>query len=538
MLDNPTANRNKLSASRSYFLLLIFSLAYLYLFVRVLWRIGDEGTLVYGAQLVAQGALPYREFCEVMGPGSFYWLGLFFKLFGPNIMVARAVLLLTASLTIVLLYWMTRRIYQGPFDLLPSFFYLIISFPLWPGANHHWDSNLFGLLAVGAFFLWQDRGRWWFIALAGVLAGLTSCFIQQKGLCLIVALSLVVWWNGYRAGEAKSTIASHFGIMLGGYVAVGGLVLLFFYLAGGLPDLIYANLIWPLTRYQNVNRVPYGYGVPVLQYESYRQILQGVFSAPASRVPALLIMPPFWLILCLPFLLLGLGGFSCLNAANRGKIFSAAMLPYWAAGLALWISEFHRRDIMHLIYGSPLLLVLLFVTCGYYLENQRLLKSLGVGLITGCLIFFGSFNAFMALSANQEIVTRRGILYGFKEDTALKFLIEHTKPGDYAFIYPYYPMYYFLADVKNPTRYSILLYHINTEAQFNEVIQNLKQKLVKYVLWDNLVAGSKLKTWFPQYEHPSEENLHLERFLEDHYEVIAVENGFRILRRREDKHAD
>ena len=41
--------------------------------MRILWRIGDEGTLVYGAQLVAQGALPYRDFFEVMGPGSFFF---------------------------------------------------------------------------------------------------------------------------------------------------------------------------------------------------------------------------------------------------------------------------------------------------------------------------------------------------------------------------------------------------------------------------------------------------------------------------------
>ena len=93
-------------------------------------------------------------------------------------------------------------------------------------------------------------------------------------------------------------------------------------------------------------------------------------------------------------------------------------------------------------------------------------------------------------------------------------------------------MYYFLADVKNPTRYSILLYHINTEAQFDEAIRALEQKQVKYVLWDTLVAGSNLKTRFPQYEHPPKENLHLEQYLEDHYEVIGMENGFKILQRR------
>jgi len=518
-------------------LLFVFSLVYFFPYVKVLHRIGDEGTLVYGAQLVAQGALPYRDFFEVMGPGAFYWLGLFFKMFGTNIIVARAVLLLTATLTIILLYWMTRRIYQGPFGILPSLFYLIISFPSWPGTNHHWDSNLFGLLAVGAFFLWQGQRRWWFLALAGVLTGLTSCFIQQRGLFLVLALALVILVNGHRAGEAKPRIVYHIGILLGCYAAVGGIVFWFFYLSGGLSDLIYSNLIWPLTRYQNVNRVPYGYGLTVFYYGHWRQVLQGLFSAPVSQTLALLTVAPLGLILCLPFLLIGLGGFSCLNASHRAKIFNAALLPYWAAGFALWISEFHRRDIVHLIYGSPLLIVLLFVICSYYLNNQRLIKSLVVGLITCCLILFGSLNALTMLSANQKIVTRRGILYGFKEDTALKFLIEHTKPGEYAFIYPYYPMYYFIADVKNPTRYSILLYNINTEAQFNEVIKNLEQKQVKYVLWDTLVAGSNIKIWFPQYEHPPKENQQLEQYLKDHYQLIDILNGFKIMRLRSEKRA-
>ena len=67
-----------------YALVGLGSAAYLYPFLRVLWRVGDEGTLVYGAQRVAEGAVPYRDFFEVMGPGTFYWLGLFFKLFGTT----------------------------------------------------------------------------------------------------------------------------------------------------------------------------------------------------------------------------------------------------------------------------------------------------------------------------------------------------------------------------------------------------------------------------------------------------------------------
>jgi 4-amino-4-deoxy-L-arabinose transferase-like glycosyltransferase len=514
-------------------LLFIFSLIYFIPFVRVLWRIIDEGTLVYGAHLVAQRALPYRDFFEVMGPGSFYWLGLFFKLFGTNVMVARAVLLFTASLTVVLLYWMTRRVYQGPFDLLPSLFYLLVAFPVQPVTSHHWDSNLFGLLTVGAFFLWQDRGRWWLLAIAGVLAGLTSCFLQPKGLFLVVALALVILVNDCRAGESKLRIASHLGILLGGFAAVGGLLLLFFFFAGGLSDLIYANLIWPLRRYHNINKLPYGYGLREWVAPYCLNRLQTFLPASLSRVMVIFTMIPFLFIVYLPFLLVGLTGISCLSKSNRSKIFNASLLPYWAAGLALWVSELHRQDVIHLVYGSPLLLILSLVIWNYCWNRLTLLKYLGIGLITACVILLGSFNVLIASNTKHKIITRQGVLYGFKEDPALKFLIEHTKPGDYAFIYPYYPMYYFLADVKNPTRYSILVYHINTNTQFNEVIKNLEQKSVKYVLWDTMVAGSNLKILFPQYKQPSNDNLHLERYLEDHYEAIGIQNGFKILRRRQ-----
>jgi 4-amino-4-deoxy-L-arabinose transferase-like glycosyltransferase len=526
---------NKLSSNYKYLLLFVLSLIYLFLFIRILWRIGDEGILVNGAQLVAQGKLPYRDFIEVMGPASFYWLGLFFKLFGINIYVARGVLILTASFTIIVLYWMTRRIYRGPFDILPSLFFLVIGIPLWPGASHHWDSNLFALLAVGAFFLWQDRGRRWFLALSGVLAGLTSCFIQPKGLYIILAFALVVWCNGYRAGQVKLKIVSSLVTLLTCYVGVGCLVLLFFYFSGGFYELIYANLIWPLANYSNVNIVPYGFGLIEFFISNYVQSLQNIVPSLLIHVLGALIIIPLLIIYSLPIIIILLTFAAYIHRSNRVLIFSATMLPYLASGFALWFSELHRKDIIHLIYGSPIMLIILIVFWNYCFDNRKVLKLLGLILLTMSLVLLASFNALIALSANEKIVSRQGTLYGFKQDLALKFLIEHTKRGDYTFIYPYYPMYYFLADNKNPTRYFTLISHFHTDAQFKEVIEDLKMKHVKYVLWDTLVSGSNLKTWFPQYKRPSRGCVDLERYLEDHYEFIGKENGFRILRRKDEK---
>lgn len=523
--------RSKTSAAG--FLLFLTSCVYLYPFVRVLWRIGDEGTLVYGAQRVAEGALPYRDFFEVMGPASFYWLGLFFKVFGSHWLTARGLLLLTGAATALLMYRLARRLDPSSSAILPALCYLAVSIPLWPATNHHWDSNLFALLAVAAFFLWQDRGRKVFLLLAGVSAGITSCFIQQKGLFLFLGLAAATIFTCYQAKEGWRKILSGLFRLTLGYAGIGVAVLLFYYAAGGLNDLIYANLIWPLTNYHQVNVVPYGYYLRELFQPHFASIYHQLFPHLGARALTALTMIPLYLIFVLPGLVVFLILISSFTRAGRGRIFDPRMFSCIVLGSALWVSEIHRPDLMHLVYGAPLLLIIFFLFLKQSVGKNRVAHSLLVGILTLGFFSLAAVNLVVATGANQQISTRKGNIYCFEEDGALDFLLKNTSPGEPVFIYPYYPMYYFLAGVKNPTRYSILIYHINTAAQFQEVIQDLEKARVKYVLWDTFVSGDNLCAWFPQYCQPSEDELILENYFLAHYDPVTEKNKFRILRRRE-----
>ena len=129
-------------------------------------------------------------------------------------------------------------------------------------------------------------------------------------------------------------------------------------------------------------------------------------------------------------------------------------------------------------------------------------------------------------------MTRKGALYSFKQDDCVQFLIQNTEEGDFVFVYPYYPMYYYLASVRNPTRYSILMHHINTRAQFYEAINDLENKAVKYVLWDTLVEGQNLKKWFPNYQQPPKQDLEMEQYLKKNYQILTIKNGFRIMKKK------
>jgi hypothetical protein len=203
-------------------------------------------------------------------------------------------------------------------------------------------------------------------------------------------------------------------------------------------------------------------------------------------------------------------------------------LLYILTGLALFASECHRSDMMHLIYGSPVLAV--FVTLAVSGMRWPGISIVRHALVS-CLALLAVLLAFIASTAQTGMETRRGKVHVFQSDEAVEFLQREVAPGEKAFVYPYYPMYYFLANVRNPTRYSILMYHINSEEQFTEVIAALETQRVRYVLWDTFVAGENLTRWFPGYRDPAAGEQRLERYLASAYRLVDVKNGFRVLER-------
>ena len=105
-------------------------------------------------------------------------------------------------------------------------------------------------------------------------------------------------------------------------------------------------------------------------------------------------------------------------------------------------------------------------------------------------------------------------------------------PRSTVFIYPYYPMYYFLADLVNPTRYSIVQYGYNTPEQIREVADDLVVRRVGLVLSDTVASSENLSIWFPGYRYPPPEDRLIERVLEARYEESSRKAGWRFLRLR------
>jgi 4-amino-4-deoxy-L-arabinose transferase-like glycosyltransferase len=482
-------------------------------FMRLLLPYTNEGTFLEGAVRVVHGQFLGRDFFEVMGPGTFYWIALFFKLFGITFLASRICLFVTSLATALSLYFLSRRVCRS-YQLLACILVFATYYgTFWPTLNHHLISNCFALLAVTCMVLWRNARKSWLLCAAGALAGATILTLQPKGLLLLLAF--LVWLLILHRRRSASLTALAW--LTGGCVGVMALTLGYFWSHGALGDLIYANIVWPSRNYGTVNSVHYAFG---LREYFDRWIVPG-HGANWTVGMASVLAIPFLFVAALPALVLLLG------ARDGVKAMRMEIVLYWLAGSALWLSELHRKDVAHLVSGSPLLVIL----CIFYLQERRtkayglMLQTLSIASV--CLAGCTLMSALLAHST----MTRVGQVSAFTPDPVLAAIDEHVAPGGDIFLYPYSPMYYFLSNTNNPARYSFLVYNYYTTAQFEEAIRSLDQQRVRYVLWDRDVQHKVIDVLFPG---ARPEHFIMEPYLESHYKPIWVHRGVRLMERNKD----
>jgi hypothetical protein len=511
-------------AKRGYLPYLLFTLCaslYFLPFMRVLLPgDGDEGLLVYGAVRIVHGQVFARDFFEVVGPGTFYWLALFFKLFGVTFVATRICLFVTSLGTALAMYFLSRRI-CGQYQILPCILLAGTYFgSSWPANSHHADSNCFALLSIACMTLWQDERKHGLLFAAGALAGATTCFLQPKGILLLVSIWLWLWMQRRREATSLSSLWA----VTGGYISVVGFMLVYFWSRHALGDLFYANVVWPSGHYSAVNVVPYAQGIINYDWDHFVLAKSGFHW---TIVTAAVLITPFLLVAALPALL------PALAARYRKNTMRPEIVLYWLCGWALWLSEIHRKDICHLVFGSPLLMILFI----YYLQQYRAkVADLALQILAISAACLAGFNLFLALSA-RPTATRVGSVALFKSDPVLTVLQSKTGPGEEIFAYPYCATYYFLSATTNPTRYGALLYDFNTPSQFEEVVRVLEQRRVRYVVWNTGFQETR-KIFFPGMKKVPDDQLIVEPYLESHYKVVWADADNRLMERKDHQTAD
>ena len=503
-------------ARRDWFILvLIFllTLAYLRLFFNYTVINSDEGFVLEGAQRILGGEMPHRDFFSFFAPGSYYWMALFFRLFGSSIGVGRAVLLGEGGLFSVLTYLLARRVCSRPSALLAVYFVTLTCLPFRFSVLHNWDSTLWACLALYAALRSLERPRAAWALATGAFTAFTCLCEQSKGGGLVLGLSagfLILAWISRRAQEAAPSAApprldkegpgvvdlsattpapasTRRGalFMAAGFSTPFLLTFLYYGLHQGLPQLL-ADWLWPIRHYHAVAKTPFGY--QMLSSATLHAIYSG---SPPSILLAWLLTGPWYVIPVLPILAaLGLGHWSAKawqENSVRGRNGYYVLTTATLAGLLLATLAAGRPDFTHLVYQSPLFfLVLAWIADGRDIP-WRWLKAVKPVLV---FLLFLSFTAFAmtllwpSLHADHKLETRRGTLRANSADDALEYLGAHVSAGETILVYPYMPLYYYLTATRSPGRYEYMMPGFNTPSQYEEFAAELAADRTRVVLFE------------------------------------------------------
>lgn len=187
---------------------------------------------------------------------------------------------------------------------------------------------------------------------------------------------------------------------------------------------------------------------------------------------------------------------------------------YLLAGALLLFNLYPRMDTMHVTFSGPLL----FVVGAYALYRlfraieRRLPDSAGRLVYRGLL--FTALLVLPAAAALPNVEWRIDTWARGKEDGGhfatpdivsldvpgadvlvpsntrwaiggtAHYLRERTAPGEPIFVYPTLPMFYYLADRPNPTRFGHAYPGVATPAEVEEMIATLEARRVRYLVWD------------------------------------------------------
>jgi len=465
----------------------VFAVACLYLFGfrRYTTMDPDEGIILQGAERVLRGEILYRDFFSFLTPGSYYWLALLFRVFGNSFTVARTTLAIYGGFFSVFAYWMARRVCARWIALMTAHFVIVSCLPWRFAVLHNWDSSLWLCAAIYCAVLFVQRPSAWWAFGAGTNVCLTFLFEQSKGAGLVVGLLLgfliLAWMQaGVRWLNRRNGLAFLAGL-------AWPLLLTFVYFVHHHAlGLALTDWIWPLHHYSAVNRVPYGTS------DWSDQVRRSLFGSgdPFQTFFALLAVTPCFVLPALP-LIAALALVYWIFAARRGALVPDRAAYYvivasTTTGLLLALVSV-RPNVSHFVYFAPLL----YLVLAWFVDGSDfpggVVRAIGPVLAAIVFVAFSAVGmAFLIANRDAKSVTdtRRGAVRTPESDGVLSYMQAHLPSNAKIFVYPYFPLAYYLTATFSATRYDYLQPGMHTRDQNEEAIQEIQTNRTPVVLFE------------------------------------------------------
>lgn len=446
---------------------------------RLILTTNDEGIYLDAAERILHGQKLYADFFGYMSPGSFWIQALAFRVFGLTQAAGRVPVILDVALECALIFWLVERYASRACAVVSTLLFLAfaVADPSMITAQHRWDSGALALASIAICVALQEKLQEKWLMASGFLI---ACAALVTPSVALVAMVTVVWLRT----RAMWYVV---GASIAGCIA--GLAL---WLDGIFPAFL-GQLQWLSRNYSASNVMHYGAIIG-----GYRALFAG---ASVWELPI-----RFCVVLCLalPALLpvVALVGSAALWRRERGEHFLYAALCV----AALVISTHPRSDVAHLAYIAALPYALAGIVLYWFVPARPR---------AWIVVFFGVWAAVFARQAlaggSRRIETPVGEVYASAgEAPAVSELLARVRPHQTLFVYPYKPLFYFLTQAENPSRFSYLQPGLMTNDDAALVLSELKARPPDWILYLDLSqaefdrvfpSGSSVAAHFPNLEH-------------------------------------
>ena len=432
-------------------LVLTASLVYAWLLLDRGWVPHDEGMLGESALRVLRGELPHRDFDEMYTGGLTYLNAFAFELFGEHLLAMRYMIYAVFAAWVPLVYYLASR-FVGPIAAAGITLTSVAwSFPNYPAAVPSWYNLFLATASIAALFrfLETQRARW--LAVAGLLAGL-SILVKIVGLYLVAATLLFLLFVEQSSGQPSETDrrpSRWYGALV--TLACLGLIVMLLLLVRTslgpqefaqfvLPGAMIAGLIITIEkrghrrsaaeRLRYLLRLvrPYAlglllplfiFGIIYAGHDALRDLAYGVFIAPFRRLSLATRRPPP-LVAILPALVVAgililAGRLSPRLRAVTAGVLAVVLVPLLAAeempgiGVLGWLSISQAIPLTVLV-GAIGVLQNFSEVSRRSLENQRVILLTAALALCNLVQFPWTSPTYFAFMAPLEVLTVAAIV--------------------------------------------------------------------------------------------------------------------------------
>jgi len=437
----------------------------------------DEGQYATIAQEILRGGLPYRDVIEIKPPGTFYLYALAITLFGATTEAVRVFTAFYSLLTIIAVFGVARLIAGVRSGLCAALVYGVFStFPLLQGTS---NSEVFLVLpltlGVWLFLLGAESKQRLHFSLSGLCAAF-ALLIKPVALP-IIALQLLLFFF-IRPGEGRwKEKVLNISVFLLPVFALAAVTLSYFYLRGGLNDLLYWTIEFP-RHYKNVEVIGPSLGKVLIILASTLElpVIFGISSAlwlAATRRTVTGMMPLFMIIA------------TCLAIALPGKYFQhyfIMIMPFLAIPAGFGLASI--RNMPRLPFGITLF-VLMAAIWFAVMANYR----------------------FYTVYSPEQVSSHKYAESTFVKSVAVAaYLREHTKPDDYIFQWGFEPELYFLAGRRCPNPFLVNMipsWSKDPELAIKKMQQSLIEKKPAYIIlqpeWSDFAGIYEVREYVKNY---------------------------------------